>query len=104
MHVRTAVAALILISSLPGCTAVISTIKVVSADHAVREVGSRGASQLALSGTESPEMLRQRVTSKGGTTYAALTSMQNANMGPLFQVALQAAQQRAHELGDEFGR
>ena len=47
MHVRTAVAALILISSLPGCTAVLSTIKVVSADHAVREVDSRGANELA---------------------------------------------------------
>ena len=63
-----------------------------------------GASQLAKSANEPPSVLRERVTSKGGTTYAALTSMQNANMGPLFQVALQAAQQRAHELGDEFGR
>lgn len=47
MHLRTAVAALILITSLPGCTAVLSTLKVVSADHAVREVGSRGAAELA---------------------------------------------------------
>jgi hypothetical protein len=29
--------------------------------------------------------------------------MQHAQMGELFQNALQAAQQRAHELGDEFG-
>jgi pyrroline-5-carboxylate reductase len=43
------------------------------------------------------------VTSKGGTTYAALTAMQNTQVGTLFQAALQAAQQRAHELGDEFG-
>jgi pyrroline-5-carboxylate reductase len=48
-------------------------------------------------------VLRERVTSKGGTTYAALTAMQNAQVGALFQAALRAAQQRAHELGDEFG-
>ena len=62
-----------------------------------------GASQLAKTASEPPSVLRERVTSKGGTTYAALTSMQNAQVGELFQVALQAAQQRAHELGDEFG-
>lgn len=62
-----------------------------------------GASQLAKSAAEPPSVLRERVTSKGGTTYAALTSMQEAHMGELFQSALQAAQHRAHELGDEFG-
>ena len=62
-----------------------------------------GASLLAKTATEPPSVLRERVTSKGGTTYAALTSMQNARVGELFQIALQAAQQRAHELGDEFG-
>ena len=62
-----------------------------------------GASQLAKSATEPPSVLRERVTSKGGTTYAALTSMQEARIGELFQTALQAAQHRAHELGDEFG-
>ena len=62
-----------------------------------------GASQLAKSASEPPSMLRERVTSKGGTTYAALTSMQDAHIGELFQAALQAAQRRAHELGDEFG-
>ena len=62
-----------------------------------------GASQLAKTSTEPPSVLRERVTSKGGTTYAALTSMQNAHVGELFQAALQAAQQRAHELGNEFG-
>jgi pyrroline-5-carboxylate reductase len=62
-----------------------------------------GASQLAKTATEPPSVLRERVTSKGGTTYAALTSMQNAKVSELFQIALQAAQHRAHELGDEFG-
>jgi pyrroline-5-carboxylate reductase len=62
-----------------------------------------GASQLAKSSNEPPALLRERVTSKGGTTYAALTSMQNAHVAELFQAALHAAKQRAHELGDEFG-
>ena len=62
-----------------------------------------GASQLAKTANEPPSVLRERVTSKGGTTYAALTSMQSTHVSELFQVALKAAQQRAHELGDEFG-
>jgi pyrroline-5-carboxylate reductase len=62
-----------------------------------------GASQLAKTADEPPSVLRERVTSKGGTTYAALTSMHNTHVSDLFQTALKAAQQRAHELGNEFG-
>jgi pyrroline-5-carboxylate reductase len=62
-----------------------------------------GASQLAKTAGEPPSVLRERVTSKGGTTYAALTSMQNAHVSELFQTALKAAELRAHELGNEFG-
>jgi pyrroline-5-carboxylate reductase len=62
-----------------------------------------GASQLAKTANEPPSVLRERVTSKGGTTYAALTAMQNTHVSELFQTALKAAQLRAHELGDEFG-
>lgn len=62
-----------------------------------------GASQLAKTASEPPSVLRERVTSKGGTTYAAITSMQNAHLGQLFETALKAAQIRARELGDEFG-
>ena len=63
-----------------------------------------GASSLAAASTESPEVLRQRVTSKGGTTYAAITSMEASGVKPLFVKAMQAAEVRARELGDEFGR
>lgn len=63
-----------------------------------------GASSLAATSTESPEVLRQRVTSKGGTTYAALTAMEAAGIKPAFVKAMQAAEQRARELGDEFGK
>ena len=47
--------------------------------------------------------MRERVTSKGGTTYAALSAMQASGVKPQFKVAMQAARQRAAELGDEFG-
>jgi len=64
----------------------------------------RGASALAKASSEPPEVLRQRVTSKGGTTHAALTHMEAAGLKPLFIEALHAAERRARELGEEYGR
>jgi pyrroline-5-carboxylate reductase len=49
-------------------------------------------------------VLRERVTSKGGTTHAALQSLEADGVKDAFVKALKAAQQRARELGDEFGR
>ncbi|MEY3520337.1 MAG: Pyrroline-5-carboxylate reductase [Pseudomonadota bacterium] len=63
-----------------------------------------GASSLAAASKESSEVLRQRVTSKGGTTYAAISAMEAAGIKPAFVSAMQAAEQRARELGDEFGK
>jgi pyrroline-5-carboxylate reductase len=63
-----------------------------------------GATHLARQSTDSPEILRQRVTSKGGTTYAALTSMADDHVKEAFVKAMLAAQKRAAELGDEFGK
>ena len=62
-----------------------------------------GAAALAGASSEPIETLRERVTSKGGTTHAALTSMAQNNVKNLFMQAMHAARQRAHELGDEFG-
>ena len=62
-----------------------------------------GASELARRSDDPPSVLRQRVTSKGGTTYAALQSMEAAGVAASFEAAMRAAQHRAHELGDEFG-
>ena len=62
-----------------------------------------GASELARRSDEPPAVLRQRVTSKGGTTYAALQSMEADGVGAAFERAMQAACQRADELGNEFG-
>ena len=63
-----------------------------------------GASELARRSDEPPAVLRERVTSKGGTTYAALQSMQASGVGEAFERAMQAAEKRAQELGDEFGK
>ena len=62
-----------------------------------------GATELARRSDEPLATLRQRVTSKGGTTYAAITSMQQDQVAEAFQRAMQAAEQRARELGQEFG-
>ena len=62
-----------------------------------------GASALAQTSSEPPDVLRARVTSKGGTTHAALTSMEQDNLKMQFIRAMHAARQRARELGDEFG-
>jgi len=48
-------------------------------------------------------VLRERVTSKGGTTHAALAALESDGVKPAFVRALLAAQQRARELGDQFG-
>lgn len=62
-----------------------------------------GASELAKRSHESPAALRERVTSKGGTTYAALETMRGAELDRHFIAALRAAQTRAQELGDACG-
>jgi pyrroline-5-carboxylate reductase len=62
-----------------------------------------GATELARRSPETPQTLRAQVTSKGGTTHAAITTLEAAGVKATFMQALQAARQRAKELGDEFG-
>ena len=62
-----------------------------------------GAGELAKSSNEPPEILRHRVTSKGGTTHAAISSMDENHIKDLFAKALHAAHHRAIEMGNEFG-
>ena len=63
-----------------------------------------GAAELAAQSPESLEVLRQRVTSKGGTTYAAITSMESSGVKPAIIEAMKAAAARGRELGDELGK
>jgi len=62
-----------------------------------------GAAQLAERSSEPVSLLRERVTSKGGTTYAALTSMESSGVKAAIVTALKAAAARGKELGDELG-
>lgn len=63
-----------------------------------------GAAELAIRSDEPVSLLRERVTSKGGTTYAALTSMEGSGVKAALVKALHAAAERGRQLGEEFGR
>ncbi len=62
-----------------------------------------GAALMAQSSDESPSVLRQNVTSPGGTTAAALAVMAEAGLPSIIKNALHAADTRAAELAEEFG-
>jgi len=62
-----------------------------------------GSAALAQQASEPLATLRERVTSKGGTTHAALLALDAAGVQPAFIRALHAAAVRAKELGNEFG-
>jgi pyrroline-5-carboxylate reductase len=63
-----------------------------------------GAATLAQRSSEPLKTLRERVTSKGGTTYAALTSLEANGVKAHFEQAMKAAEARAAELGIEYGK
>lgn len=58
-----------------------------------------GAAALAAGSPLSPTTLREQVTSKGGTTHAAITALDAAGVKAAFVAALHAARRRAAELG-----
>ena len=58
-----------------------------------------GASQLAMQSDESASALREKVTSKGGTTAAALASFERDKVAEAIARAVRAAESRARELG-----
>jgi pyrroline-5-carboxylate reductase len=62
-----------------------------------------GAAKLAASSGESPEALRKNVTSKGGTTEAALKVFDEEKLAERFKRALEAASRRGAQLGKELG-
>lgn len=61
-----------------------------------------GAAALAGASPDPLATLRERVTSKGGTTHAAITALEAARVKASFVAALHAACRRADELGNEF--
>lgn len=63
-----------------------------------------GASKLAAERGIDPATLRAQVTSKGGTTHAAITTLEAANVKAAFVSAIKAADARAAEMASEFGK
>ena len=63
-----------------------------------------GAAKLAGQSGEDVAVLRDRVTSKGGTTEAALVAMDADHVAAAIARAVQAAAARGRELGDQLGR
>ena len=62
-----------------------------------------GAARVALASGEAPGVLRERVTSAGGTTEQALQRLSEGGVDRLFAEALRAARDRSVELGRAFG-
>ncbi len=62
-----------------------------------------GAARMATESDNSPAELRQKVTSKGGTTEQAILSFQAANYQQIVLDALSAANNRSKSLADELG-
>jgi pyrroline-5-carboxylate reductase len=63
-----------------------------------------GAAQLAAKSPDPVSVLRERVTSRGGTTEAALRVFAEEAMAERLAKALEAASRRGAELGDQLGR
>jgi pyrroline-5-carboxylate reductase len=63
-----------------------------------------GAAHLAAASEDDVAVLRERVTSKGGTTERALASLREDRVVEAIARAIKAANARARELGDELGR
>jgi pyrroline-5-carboxylate reductase len=64
----------------------------------------RGAAQLAHESSLPPATLRANVTSKRGTTEAALGVFAERKIAEAFVDAIRAAEARSRELGDELGK
>ena len=58
-----------------------------------------GSARLAAQSADAPAVLRERVTSKGGTTEAALKAFEEQKLAERFLRAIEAARDRGAELG-----
>lgn len=67
------------------------------ADRLARQTAA-GAAQMLTQSSDSPEELRRKVTSPGGTTHAAITHMQSHDWPQITRDALAAAARRSQEL------
>ncbi|MBP6108144.1 MAG: pyrroline-5-carboxylate reductase [Steroidobacteraceae bacterium] len=71
--------------------------------HKLAVETARGSGQMAAEATESAAELRAQVTSRGGTTAAALEVLDAAGVRGIFTAAVTAGARRAAALAQEFG-
>ena len=64
---------------------------------------ARGAGRMAVESPDAPALQRAQVTSKGGTTAAALEVLESADVRGIFARAVAAATHRSAELAREYG-
>jgi pyrroline-5-carboxylate reductase len=67
--------------------------------HTLATKTALGASKMLTTSPDSPAELRRKVTSPKGTTYEAITHMEQHQMPQIIVDALKAAQRRGRELG-----
>jgi len=90
------------IEQLATCGAQLGLPKDIALKLAMQTV--LGAAKLAAQSDNSPAELRKQVTSKGGTTEAALKVFEQEGLAEKIMQALEAASRRGSELGDELGK
>ena len=62
-----------------------------------------GAARMAMESRDAPAILRERVTSPGGTTERALEIFHDGDLRALFRLALAGAHDRSRELSKLLG-
>jgi pyrroline-5-carboxylate reductase len=67
--------------------------------HVLATRTALGAGRMLTASQESPQELRRKVTSPGGTTQAAIETMEAKGVGPAIVAAVQRAAARSRELG-----
>lgn len=67
--------------------------------HTLATRTAAGAAKMLITSTDSPQELRRKVTSPGGTTQAAIETMQARDVPGAIVAALHRAAQRSRELG-----
>ncbi len=63
-----------------------------------------GAARMALESSDSPQELRAKVTSPGGTTERAVAVLEDGALHTLFEQAMRAARDRSIELSQQLGK
>jgi pyrroline-5-carboxylate reductase len=67
--------------------------------HRLASKTALGAAKMLLTGGDSPQELRRKVTTPNGTTHAAITRMEEGGLGGIIHEAMRAAERRSKEMG-----